>query len=279
MFEVNKIYNENCLDTLKRMKDDFVDCTITSPPYDGLRTYNGYSFEFEPIAKELYRVTKKGGVVVWVVGDQIIDGSESGTSFRQALYFKEIGFNIHDTMIYQKSGPRFPEKIRYSQIFEYMFVFSKGKPKTVNIIKDRKNKWAGHTNWGHGGHRLKDGKMIIKDKAKPYAEYGSRFNVWTYSNGFGFGTKDKDAYKHPAMFPEKLAEDHIISWTNKKDLVYDPFMGSGTVAKSCILLERNYIGSELSKEYCDIIENRVKNTKNNQSKKTISVNTIDTWIK
>jgi len=257
--KINTIYNENCLATMLKIEDNFIDLTVTSPPYDNLRDYRGYSFDFEQIAKELYRVTKIGGVVVWVVGDAIIEGSESGNSFKQALFFKDIGFNIHDTMIYQKTGPRFPEKIRYSQIFEYMFVFSKGAPKTVNIIKDRKNKWAGHTNWGHGGHRMKDGEMLIKPKAKPYADYGSRFNVWTYSNGYGFGTKDKNAYKHPAMFPEKLAEDHIISWSNKNELVYDPFMGSGTTAKMALLNERNYIGSELSKEYCDIINERLMN--------------------
>ena len=160
-------------------------------------------------------------------------------------------------MIYQKTGIRFPEKKRYCQMFEYMFVFSKGIPKTANIIKDRKNKWAGHTNWGHCGHRLKNGNMIIKPKAKPYAEYGSRFNIWIYKNGFGFGTKDKIAYRHPAIFPEDLAKDHIISWSNCGDIVYDPFAGSGTVAKCCKLLKRNWIGSEISNEYCKIIEERL----------------------
>lgn len=257
-FNINHIFNENCLSTMSRMVDDTLDLTVTSPPYDDLRDYNGYSFPFEDIAKELYRVTKPGGVVVWVVGDSVIKNSESGNSFRQALFFKEIGFNIHDTMIYQKSGPRFPEKIRYAQIFEYMFVFSKGKPKTVNIIKDRKNAWAGHTNWGHGGHRLKNGEMVIRPKAKPYPDYGARFNIWRYSSGYGFGTKDKFAYAHPAQFPEKLAEDHILSWSNKGDMVYDPMAGSGTVPKMAILNERNFIASEISKEYCEIAEKRVE---------------------
>lgn len=262
--ELNKIYIENCLNTMKRMDSDFIDLVVTSPPYDDLRKYNGYSFPFEDIAKELYRVTKPGGVVVWVVGDAIDNnGSESLTSFKQALFFKEqCGFNMHDTMIYQKAGMRFPEKRRYNQIFEYMFVFSKGKPKSVNLIHDRKNRWAGFTNWGSNSTRDSEGNLVkererkdgtkvkIKD-CKRYRQYGSRLNIWIYQNGFGFGTTDKDTYKHPAMFPEQLAEDHIISWSNVGDLVYDPFMGSGTTAKMAILLNRNYIGSEISQEYAD----------------------------
>ena len=132
--EVNKIYQENCLDTMARMPDGFVDLSITSPPYDNLRSYKGFEFPFEDIAKELYRVTKQGGVVVWVVGDATIKGSETGTSFKQALYFKEIGFNLHDTMIYRKSNRPPLNHSRYEQEFEYMFIFSKGKPKCVNLI-------------------------------------------------------------------------------------------------------------------------------------------------
>ena len=145
--EINKIYNENCLDTMARIPDGFIDLTVTSPPYDNLRTYNGYSFDFEAVAKELYRVTKQGGVVVWVVGDATIKGSETGTSFKQALYFKEIGFNLHDTMLFEKNSPAYPARAsgnRYTQIFEYMFIFSKGCPTNVRLICDKPNKWAGH---------------------------------------------------------------------------------------------------------------------------------------
>jgi site-specific DNA-methyltransferase (adenine-specific) len=285
--EINKIYNENCLDTMKKMENDFIDLTVTSPPYDDLRTYTGYSFDFEGIAKELYRTTKPGGVVVWVVGDSIKNGSESLTSFKQAIFFKEqCGFNVHDTMIYQKAGPRFPEKIRYSQIFEYMFVLSKGKPSKTHIIMDRPNKWAGWTNWGNNAHRVKTGEMKAVKDAKRYKKYGSRFNVWpsespldeedliyyissglkydprlnisVYANGFGFGTKDKSAYQHAAIYPEKLVEDHIMTWSDEGDLVYDPFMGSGTTAKVSILLNRNYIGSEISPEYTAGALERIK---------------------
>lgn len=255
--EINKTYNENNLQTMARMSDCFVDLTVTSPPYDGLRTYNGYSFPFEDIAKELYRVTKQGGVVVWVVGDSTVKGDESGTSFKQALYFKEIGFKLYDTMIYEKSGVT-PSKNRYYPSFEYMFVFSKGIPKTINLIEDRKNKWT--KRWGKTRvRRNKDGTMGTPYESKEAKEYGIRRNIWKYLQGGGYGTDDKIAYKHPAIFPEKLASDHIISWSNEGDLIYDPFMGSGTTAKMGILNNRNYIGSEISKEYCEIVDTRIKN--------------------
>lgn len=150
--ELNRIYNIDCLQGLKLLEDNSIDLTVTSPPYDDLRNYKGYSFDFENIAKELYRVTKTGGILVWIVGDATSKGSESGTSFRQALYFKECGFNLHDTMIYEKNSSSFPAartSKRYTQIFEYMFVFCKGKIRNdISLLCDKPNKWAGHTNWG-----------------------------------------------------------------------------------------------------------------------------------
>jgi site-specific DNA-methyltransferase (adenine-specific) len=252
--ELNKIYNESNLDTMKRMPDNFVDLTVTSPPYDGLRTYNGYSFPFEEIAQELYRVTKQGGVLVWVVSDATTNGTESGTSFRQALFFKECGFNLHDTMIYHKHSPPLTHN-RYEQHFEYMFILSKGKPKTINLINDRKNK---ESRCGDNGTKRLENGELLKVKRGGYSEYGRRTNIWEYGIGKGQSTKDDVAFKHPAIFPEQLATDHIISWSNENDLVYDPFMGSGTTAKMSILNTRNWIGSEISNEYCDIIEERVK---------------------
>ena len=246
----------DCLDGLRQLEDGCIDLTITSPPYDNLRTYKGFSFDFEGIAKELYRVTKQGGVVVWVVGDQTINGSESGTSFKQALYFKEIGFNLHDTMIYLKDSASFPDTNRYYQVFEYMFVFSKGVPKTVNLIEDRKNIWGGETSYGKASYRQKDGSLKVKDKIK-VKEYGIRYNVWQISNGKGRTTKDEIAYEHPAIFPEELANDHIITWSNKGDVVMDIFMGSGTTAKMAIVNDRKWIGFEISREYCEIIEKRI----------------------
>ena len=252
--EINKIYNENCLDTMSRMGDNFIDLTVTSPPYDNLRTYNGYSFDFESIAKELYRTTKDGGVVVWVVGDATIKGSETGTSFRQALFFMDCGFNLHDTMIYEKSGVM-PSSNRYCQMFEYMFIFSKGKPKTTNLLKDRKNNWA-NTKTGNIGQRQKDGS-VKKNGKKTIKEFGLRFNIWRILNEGGWNNKDILTKKHPATFPEQLANDHIVSWSNEGDLVYDCFMGSGTTAKMAKLNNRDYIGSEMSEEYCNIIKQRL----------------------
>jgi site-specific DNA-methyltransferase (adenine-specific) len=243
---------------MAKMPDNFVDLTVTSPPYDNLRQYNGYSFPFEDIAKELYRVTKEGGVVVWIVGDATINGSETGTSFRQALFFKECGFNLHDTMLYSKT-PSFPAADgdkRYSQSFEYMFVFSKGEPMHVNLLKDRKNKWGGSQSWGKTSERLKDGSIKEREKIN-VQEYGYRFNNWEYATGKGNTTKDEIAYLHPAMFPEKLAEDHILSWSNENDLVYDCFGGSGTTAKMAHKWRRNWILSEISSEYVKIAEKRI----------------------
>ena len=243
------IYYENCLDTMARIDDGSIDLTVTSPPYDNLRSYNGYSFDFEAVAKELYRITKDGGVVVWIVGDATVDGSETGTSFKQALFFKEIGFNIHDTMIYQKHNFSNPSSNRYHQIFEYMFVLSKGKPKTFNPIKDRPNVEAGKIgSWGKNTSRQVDGTMVER-KRKVNTEFGMRYNIWRI--------KTEMKPLHPAPFPEELVEGHVLSWSNPGDVVYDPFMGSGTTAKVAIETGRKYLGSEISAEYWKIAQNRI----------------------
>ena len=254
MIDINKNYNESNLETMAKMPDCFVDLTVTSPPYDGLRTYNGYSFPFEDIVKELFRITKDGGVVVWVVNDSTKNGSESLTSFRQAIYFKEIGFNVHDTMIYAKNSYMPLTHNRYEQQFEYMFVFSKGKPKIFNpimidCISKGSKKYRGKAKQYEDSYseRKRDEVTITKEKKqKP--------NIWFYDVG------KNDKTTHNAPFPEQLANDHIISWSNEGDLVYDPFMGSGTTAKMSILNNRNWIGSEISSEYCNIIEERIKQT-------------------
>jgi DNA modification methylase len=262
---VNTIYNESAIDTLQKMSDEFIDCVITSPPYDNLRAYKNdidknWSDEiWKPIIKLLYNKIKIGGVVVWIVGDAVIDGSETGTSFKQALYFIECGFKLWDTMIYQKT-PSFPAATgdkRYSQNFEYMFIFSKDIPKTANLLKDRKNKWGGSQSWGKTSERLKNGDIKQREKIN-VQEYGYRFNIWEYATGKGQSTTDDDAFKHPAIFPEKLVADHIMTWTNENEIVYDPFMGSGTTAKMAKIYNRNFIGSEISVEYCKIANKRVE---------------------
>lgn len=254
--EINKIYCENNLDTMKCMPDEFIDLTVTSPPYDNLRTYNGYSFDFENVAKELFRVTKKGGVVVWVVGDATINGSETGTSFKQALFFMQCGFLLHDTMIYLKQGFANPSSNRYHQVFEYMFVFSKSKPNTFNGIKDKLNNW-GNTKTGDTTQRQKDGSL--KEIGKRDIDlFGMRYNVWEIKNEGGWNNVDKNTKLHPASFPENIPRDHIYTWSNENDLVYDPFGGSGTTAKMAHLLKRNWIMSEISPEYCEIARKRIK---------------------
>lgn len=253
MVEINKIYNEDCLITMSKMPDEFIDFVITSPPYDDIRNYNGYSFEFEKIAHELYRVLKTGGVIIWIVADATVDGSETGTSFKQALYFKEkVGFRIHDTMIYYKNNPMPQTGNRYHQHFEYMFAFSKGTPKTFNPITEP-TKYRGLANMKNRG---KEGTLnyekVIRTSEKKVG------NVFFYSVGGGISTKDKIAYKHPAIFPEKLVYDQIYTWTNEEELVYDPFMGSGTTAKVAHLMNRRWIGSEISQEYVEIANERLR---------------------
>ena len=244
----NQIICGDCLEVMKGIPDKSVDMVLTSPPYDNLRDYKGYTFNFEGIAKELYRITKEGGVVVWVVGDATIKGSETGTSFKQALYFKDIGFNLHDTMIYEKNGFRFPFPNRYHQTFEYMFIFSKGSPKTFNGIKDRKNIHTNRT--GKNMKRERDGTKTYRESFTP-EEYGKRYNVWRYNIG------GKKEYNHPAIFPDKLAEDHILSWSNEGDTILDPMAGSGTTLKMAKNNNRNYIGIEIAPEYIDIINKRL----------------------
>ena len=241
---------------MSTLKEESVDLTVTSPPYDNIRDYKGYCFEeedFKEIVNQLYRITKKGGVVVWVVGDATMKGSETGTSFRQALGFMEGGFKLHDTMIYEKNTSSFPAQRkgkRYTQIFEYMFIFCKGKMKTGNLICDKANKWAGHTNWGKNTQRGKDGKLKETKDIKPVPDFSPRNNIWKYNVGKGFNSSDKESHKHPAIFPEKLAEDHILSWSNEGDVVLDPFMGSGTTCKMAKKNGRKYIGIDMSEEYC-----------------------------
>ena len=254
--ELNKVY---CSESAEFMKeniiDNFVDLTVTSPPYDDLRKYNGYSFNFEDVANELYRITKHGGVVVWVVGDKVTKGSKSLNSYRQALYFKEIGFNIYDVIIYEKTSPSPPHKNRYFNSFEYMFVLSKGIPKTINLLKDRVNKSSGRNT---GKLTRREGNGSLTDKPSVLiGQFGTRTNVWTYDIGNNKSSKDKIAFQHPAIFPEKLAEDHILSWSNEGDIVFDPFVGSGTTCKMAKLKNRNFVGVDMSQEYVGISNERL----------------------
>lgn len=251
----------DCLELMKDIPAGSVDLTVTSPPYDNLRTYNGiidqWCFEkFQAIARELYRITKDGGVVVWIVADATINGSETGTSFKQALYFKECGFNIHDTMIWNKGSFTAVGalKTRYASVFEYMFIFTKGKIKTFNPIKDRRNIHAG-ARICESTIRQKDGSFRpMSGEGKTMNEYGQRFNIWNIPSL----NSNAERTGHPAQFPESLVQDHIISWSNPGDVVFDPFLGSGTTAKVALLNDRHYMGFEMNEEYFQIADKRVK---------------------
>lgn len=253
---------------MAKMHDNFIDLTVTSPPYDDVRLYKGFTLPLEDIAKELYRVTKDGGVVVWVVNDKTKNYCESLTSFKTAILFVEnAGFNLHDTMIYKRQAA-FPGVVRYYQEFEYMFVFSKGKPKTINLLRQKKAEssiYRNKTKASITGERQIDGSLKKRNEKAMDRIQKSRLdftrvksNIWEIPTGNLKTTKDIFAYKHPAMFPEQLANDHIISWSNENDIVYDCFAGSGTTAKMAILNNRNWIASEISSEYCEIIKERVK---------------------
>jgi site-specific DNA-methyltransferase (adenine-specific) len=258
IIEPNNVYSGNAEEVLTRCEPGLVDLTVTSPPYDSLRTYNDYTFSFEDMATQLYRVTAEGGVVVWVVGDAVEYGSETGTSFRQAIYFKEIGFRLHDTMIYEKTSFAHPSSTRYHQIFEYMLVLSKGEPKTFNPIFDKEVKWPEGC-WGKNTYRLKDGTLAEREKRQNKREFGMRTNIWRMNCGKGFIAEDEMAHEHPAIFPEELARDHIKSWSNPGDVVLDPMCGSGTVLKFALRLDRKYIGIDCSDEYCDLSCRRIEN--------------------
>jgi DNA modification methylase len=263
------ILNKNILGDFTSMShlinNDSIDLILTSPPYDNLRTYNNkvsenknnFSFDFNKFSSEFYRVLKVGGVLVWVVGDQVKNGGETANSFRQVLGFINDGFTLYDTMIYMKNGSPFPEKRRYSQVFEYMFILTKGKPKTVNLIKDKENKWSGFSNFGKRVMRTKYGNLKEMPKFT-IAEYGTRYNVWKYNTGKNYSTKDSIAFNHPAIFPEELAEDHILSWSNENDIVLDPMVGSGTTSKMAKLNNRNFIGFDINEDYIDISNKRIE---------------------
>ena len=261
-----KLYNGDCIEIMDELisKGITVDLTVTSPPYDDLRSYKdslNWNFDtFKQIAQRLYQITSIGGVVVWIVNDKTVNGSETGTSFKQALYFKEIGFNLWDTMIYAKNGGLKPNPSipRYAPDFEYMFILSKGKPKAFNEIR---------VPCSTAGEKLGDNKRQrqVNGDLKPITlthkevqQTKRKGNIWQYSVGNNKTTKDKIAFQHPAIFPEKLAEDHILSWSNEDDLVFDPFMGSNTTGKMALLNNRKFIGIEKVAEYFEISKKRIQ---------------------
>ncbi len=251
--KLNDVYCSDCIPFMEHLPDNSIDLTVTSPPYDNLRDYNGYSFDCESIARQLYRITKVGGIVVWVVGDKITKGNKTLTSFKQALLFQQIGFNVHDTMIYKKKNTPFMRSNAYTNCFEFMFVFSKGAPKTFHPLKEKTvrsgEEMLVHNKKADGINRKILGRL---------KEEKTKTNIWEYAVGLGGTTNDRIAFKHPATFPEKLAEDHILSWTSEGDIVFDPMCGSGTTCKMALLNGRRYIGCDISEEYVAISRERLK---------------------
>ena len=258
-FPHGTIYLADCIEVMKQLEHDNVqvDLIVTSPPYDDLRTYNdssAWNFDvFKSVADAIDSVLKPGGILVWVVGDATVNGGETGTSMRQTLYFIDsVGLKLHDTMIFEKNSSTFPARRngnRYTQIFEYMYVFVKGKkPRVANLICDKPNKWAGHTSWGHHVIYEKNGEKADLGKIKPVPDFSPRTNIWKFTTGFN-GRKG-----HPAQFPDQLAIDHILSWTNEGDLVFDPFLGSGTTAIAAIRTNRRYVGAEIDEDYFGVCD-------------------------
>ena len=250
---MSELHKGDCLEVMKEIKKDSVDLTVTSPPYGDLRSYNGNNklwgaHVWKELMIDLFKVTKQGGIVVWIAQDKCINGGESGESFKQALFAMECGFRLYDTMIWNKPSPQAPTESRYYDVFEYMFIFSKGKPKTLNLLKDRKNKSAGAVSSKETRSCREDRKLT--GKKRTVAEFSRRFNVWNISRG-------RNKTSHPAVFPEQLANDHVLSWSNEGDVVLDPFMGSGTTGVACKNLNRNFIGIELDEKYFNIARDRI----------------------
>lgn len=266
-----QLFCGDCLEVMKDIESGSVDLTVTSPPYDNLRNYNDSLMWneniWQSVIKELFRVTKIGGVVVWIVGDATIKGSETGTSFKQALWAKECGFNLHDTMIYQKNSLTYPDRIRYFQCFEYMFVFSRGAPKCCNQIKDKPNKQSGKRITGNCRRINGELKEMSGSKNKRHIkDFGVRWNIWKYNTGWKHSYSEEYLRGHPAIFPEKLANDHIISWSKEGDTVLDCFAGSGTTGVAALNTNRNAILIEKDPNYCDIIRRRITEAEKNRNK-------------
>jgi len=255
MLPIDEIICGDNVETLQAFPDACIDLTVTSPPYDSLRVYGGHSWDFEGVAQQLWRVTKPGGVVVWVVADATVNGSETGTSFRQALRFMEIGFRLHDTMIWNKPPAGANGSVySYSQSAEYMFVLARGKPKSINLLRDRANVSVGSVSFKTSGGRCNKNDGAKEHGRRTVQPKGLRTNVWTTTIGATSG----DTTNHPAIFPEALARDHILSWSNEGDIVLDCFSGSGTTAKMAKHNGRHWIGIEINQEYCEIAHKRLR---------------------
>jgi DNA modification methylase len=255
----NRILCCDCVTEMQALPNLCIPLTVTSPPYDDLRLYGGHPFDFakfQAVAHELYRVTMPGGVLVWVVRDAIVDGGETGTSARQKLYFQEVGFTLYNTIVMVRKGNHLPGNVRYGTAPEQAFVLTKGRPRTVNIIRDKPNSTAGGPLKKYSRNR--DGSMtVIRYPNKVTSLLGQRSNVWVYDAGWNKSTKDKIAFQHPALMPEAMARDLIVSWSRPGDLIFDPMAGAGTTCKMALLNHRRYLGMEIFAEYAELARERL----------------------
>jgi DNA modification methylase len=272
---VDQILHFDCVEGMRLLPDECIDLTLTSPPYGEIRRYGGQAFDtakFRAVAGELLRLTKPGGVVVWVVREQAPRGQgETGDSSRQRLYFQEVGFRLHHTMVMDRKGCRWPGRNRYGHPLEYAFILSRGRPKSVHLIRDRENRHAGKV--GTFLRRSKEGGVEPAGRPQIVPMLGVRGPVWSYAVGRNVTTKDHYALRgHPALMPEKMALDHIISWSRPGDLVFDPFCGAGTTCKMAALSGRHFFGIEVHEPYYQLALKRVREAQDEYRRR------LDSWL-
>jgi site-specific DNA-methyltransferase (adenine-specific) len=270
---VDQIIHNDCVSEMATLPDNCIPLTVTSPPYDKLRRYGGqrWSFEtFEKVARQLFRLTMPGGVVLWVVQDGTVDGSLTGTSARQWLYFQQIGFDLNSVLILATRGWR-SQTSRYANQFHFGFVLSKGRPRAFHPIRDRINSTA--------GQRLRCSRRSASGEAvttyngdRRLGLHGYRANVWFYDVGGGKSTKDRYASRHEALMPEQMARDLIISWSRPGDLIFDPFCGAATTCKMALLSHRHYLGIEAHALYYRLALRRMRDAQTEYRRQ------LDAWL-
>ena len=285
MIELNKIYPESNLETMQRIESNSIDMVLTSPPYANARakTYGGIDADdyinwFIPIAKEIYRILKPTGSFILNIGDNTIDGETHLYTFEIPIVLKrEIGFKFIDPLIWhKKTTPPGKFKNRFKDGWEFCFHFSKTldikfnpyavAEKTTQVSIDR-------------ALRHKDTHIMKSTTGSgfnnPNKNLKERRNRQT---GSGFGTDDNymDSLEmalpmnviycspetrnmnHSAPFPIEIPVFFIKAFTDENDIIYDPFLGSGTTAEAALRLNRKFIGSEIKTEYVSTANNRIK---------------------
>jgi DNA modification methylase len=272
---IDRIVNCDCLDGMRLLPDGCINMTLTSPPYDHVRRYGGDLLDFKTfrrIARELYRLTRPGGVVVWIVADGIADYTETCTSARQKLYFRKVGFKVYHTMVMARTGSRWPAKVRYGDSLEYAFILSKGRPTTIRLLRDKENRRAGLTYVTTRRSLSERDRPMPKLQSKPISTHGVRPAIWAYPTGGRTTTRDRYAYDHPALMPEQMAVDHILSWSRPGDLVFDPMAGAGTTTKMALLNHRRYLGFEVNPQYHEIALRRLQDARDEYRRR------LDGWL-